>query len=236
MKKIVLNTVVFLLILSCSSGGNDEPDPPVVESPKKPVAAALSFPSQNSECTEGTNITDTNSTVLFKWNASANTDSYELVLKNLESGVSTTHTAATNEKSIELLRATPYSWYIISKSTEVSETATSTTWKFYNAGAGVVNYAPFPATAVAPANSTNIAATISTTLEWSASDVDDDIATYDVYFAISGETLNELSSGLTNTSLAGVTVSSGTTYEWYVITIDAHGNSSTSEVFEFTVD
>ncbi len=235
MKKYLVYIFLGTVLLNCSGGddgGGGTPEP----EPQKPVAATLSFPNQNSECTEGMNITDTNSTVLFKWNASANTNSYELVLKNLESGVSTTHTATTNEKSIELLRATPYSWYIVSKSNEVTDTAKSGTWKFYNAGAGVVNYTPFPATAVAPANNTNIAVAASITLEWSASDVDNDIATYDVYFAISGETLNELSSGLTSMSRAGVSISSGISYEWYVITTDEHGNNSTSETFEFTVD
>lgn len=234
MRKLLISIFTFLLILSCSSG-SDEPDP-VVEPPKKPVAAILNFPNQNSECTEGTNITNTNSTVLFKWNASANTDSYELVLKNLDEGTTTTYTSNTNEKSIELLRGTPYSWYIVSKSNEVTDIATSTIWKFYNAGAGDVNYAPFPATAVAPVNNTNIASTTSTTLEWSASDVDNDIATYDVYFGVHDETINEVSSGQSSSSLANVTVTSGTSYQWYIITIDEQGNSSTSETFEFTVD
>ena len=162
MKKFLIYIFLGTVLLNCSGGGVDGGETPEPE-PKKPTAATLSFPNQNSECTEGTNITDTNSTVLFKWNAGANTDSYELILKNLETGVSTTHTASINEKSIELLRATPYSWYIVSKSSAVPDTATSGTWKFYNAGAGIINYAPFPATAVTPANNTSIASTTSTT-------------------------------------------------------------------------
>jgi hypothetical protein len=232
MKKILAFFLLGTVLLNCSSGGDggDTPEP----QPKKPTAASLQFPNQNSECTEGTNVTATNSTITFKWSAGGNTDSYELTLKNLLTGSTTTHTSTATEISIELLRATPYSWYVTSKSNTVSDTATSATWKFYNAGEGVVSYAPFPAVAVSPTDGESIATTTTVTLQWSGSDVDNDIADYDVYFG-SGSSLSLVAENVTSTSVSGISVASGNTYNWYVVTTDDMGNASNSEQFSFSV-
>ncbi|SEP99215.1 hypothetical protein SAMN05421824_0878 [Hyunsoonleella jejuensis] len=235
MRKFLMYTCIIGLLFNCSSGGDDDGGGTPEPQPKKPTAAVLVFPNQNSECTEGTNITATNSTVLFKWNAGANTDSYDVVLKNLITAETTTHSSTTNEKSIELLRATPYSWYVISKSDDVTDTANSSTWKFYNAGEGVVTYAPFPAVAVAPVDGASIATTTTVTLEWTGSDVDNDIANYDVYFAEEGTTLSDIANGITANNVSSVSVASGKSYKWYVLTTDDEGNTSNSEVFSFSV-
>lgn len=233
MKNLILNIFLISVLISCG-GGSDESDP--IPTPKNPEAALLAFPVNNSECVEGTNISKTNSTILFKWNNSENTDSYELVLKNLESDVITYHIVTTNQLSIELLRGTPYSWGIISKSTSVKATATSETWKFYNAGDGVVYYAPFPAEAVSPVNGASVTATNNIiTLDWSASDVDNDLASYDIYFGTTASPPS-FNTGLTNSLLSDVIVTSATTYYWYVIAKDEQGNSSTSKTFEFAVN
>lgn len=235
MTKNLIYILLAFIVFSCSGGG-DGGDPPTPEpQPKKPTAASLVFPEQNSECAVGTDITATNSTITFDWNAGANVDAYELTLKNLLSGTTTTHNSSTTEVSIELLRGTPYSWYVTSKSNSVTDTATSATWKFYNAGEGVVSYAPFPAVVVSPTNGESIATTTIVTLEWSGSDVDNDIAHYDVYFGI-GETLNIVAENETGTSISNLTVESGNTYNWYVVTTDDLGNGSTSEVFSFSVN
>ncbi|GAA3561852.1 hypothetical protein [Snuella lapsa] len=236
MKKTLLYISLFVSVfsISCSSGGGDN-DPDPEPQPQKPTAASLVFPEQNSECTEGTNLTATSSTITFQWNAGANTDTYELSLKNLITSEVTKHSSTTNQLSIELLRGTPYSWSVTSKSKAVNDTATSATWKFYNAGEGVVNYAPFPAAVVAPVHESNIASTTLVTLEWAGSDVDNDIASYDVYFGTT-ESPALLNSEITTSSLSNVAVISGTTYFWYVITKDQQGNSATSELFSFSVN
>lgn len=233
MKKLIYSLIV-LMFLSCSSEGSDDSGPDV-PTPKNPEAAVLVYPEQNSECTTGTNVTVTNSTVEFEWNVSKNTDSYELNLKNLELGSTTTHTASSNKISIELLKGTPYSWFIVSKSNSVTNTAKSQTWKFYNAGDGSVSYAPFPAEAVSPINNENIATTDKVTLDWNGSDVDNDIATYDVYFG-TGTAPSSIKTDHTESSLADVAVSSATTYYWYIITKDDQGNTSQSETFKFNVN
>ncbi|WP_242130571.1 hypothetical protein [Aestuariivivens marinum] len=233
MRKNLIYMFLGLILFNCSGGSNEEVRE--VVRPKKPTAASLVFPEQNSECTEGTNVTSSESTITFEWNAGNDTDSYVLTLKNLLSGVTTTHNTNNTEISLTLLRATPYSWFVTSKSNSVSDTAASATWKFYNAGEGLVSYAPFPAVAVSPTNGESIAATTTVTLEWSGSDVDNDIAHYDVYFG-EGETLSLLADDETGTNVSNVSVESGKKYKWYVVTTDDLGNTSNSEQFTFNVE
>ena len=173
----------------------------------------------------------------FKWNKSENTDSYELVLKNLESGTSTTHSAgAANQLVLTLSRNTPYSWHVISKLAASTTPAQSDTWRFYNAGPATSTYAPFPADALAPVMGANVSATAGKiTLSWTGSDADNDIASYDVYLGTTN-TPAILSSNVTASPLANVTVTANTTYYWKVVTKDSKGNTSDSGVYQFKVN
>lgn len=233
MKKYLISLFLATLVFNCSSGGNDNPDSTPTQ--ENPEATILVYPEQNSECTTGTNVTTTNSTVEFNWNKSNYTDSYELNLKNLVSGNITKHTSSINKISIELLRATPYSWYIVSQSNSITNTAQSGTWKFYNAGEGTVSHAPFPADAIAPLNNANIETTDKITLDWTGSDVDNDISVYDVFFGTT-TTPPAFKTDHLESSLTDIAVTSGTTYFWYIITKDEQGNNSQSETFKFTIN
>ena len=69
------NMMFFLavsMMISCGGdgdegGGNSDPEPDPVPDP---VAATLIFPDNNTECNEGEIISETQSRVLFQWNAS----------------------------------------------------------------------------------------------------------------------------------------------------------------------
>jgi len=230
--KNLIYTLVLVLIVTACGGGGEEPEP----IPLHPGSSILTFPNQNSECTVGTNKTSTNSTVLFKWGASLNTDSYELILKNLVSDEITNYNSLTNELEIELLRGIAYSWHVISKFKSVSETGISEIWKFYNAGEGVVSYAPFPAEAVSPINGSSLATTSGKIIfDWNGSDVENDIESYDVYFGTT-DTPPIIKSGQVDSMFEDISISSATTYYWYVVTKDEQGNSSQSSLFTFSVD
>lgn len=223
------NRIFLLLVIVLASCAKKDP----ATSPEK---AALVFPAQNAACTSGTVLSNTQSTIVFSWNSTANTDSYELDIKNLLTGTTSTQTSTTNQLSVTLLRNTPYSWFVISKSNSSATTTQSDTWKFYNAGQGVVSYAPFPATITAPTFGQNInASTGVVNLNWSGSDVDGDIAGYDVYFDTKA-TPALFKSGVTDMYLNNVIVISNTTYYWKVVTKDLQGNTSDSGVFQFKVN
>jgi len=232
-KAFIGNCVLLMLIVliaGCSHGSDPTPTPP------SPDKAVLTFPAQNAVCTSGTVISTTQTSVTLTWNASANTDSYEIDIKNLLTSAITVQTASANQLTMTLLRGTPYSWYVVSKSNSTTSTSQSDTWKFYVAGLGVTSYAPFPATITAPAFGVNVTATANTVnLTWTGSDVDNDIVGYDVYFGTA--TTPPLSkANVTDMFLNNVTVTSGTTYYWKVITKDSQGNTSDSGVYQFKVN
>lgn len=232
-----------LLLLSCgggSGGGDDAPpmtggndDEPQIPSPS---AATLVFPENNAECNTGivSANDETLSTVTFEWNASTNTDSYTVTVTNLNTNSSSFTNSNTNSADITISRGTPYSWFVTSRAQGTNDTANSLTFRFYNEGPGIENYAPFPAVAVAPARGASLDATTDVNLQWSTSDIDDDIVSYEVFF---GTDVNNLATqGEVTESFLEVTVASGTVYFWQVVTNDSTGNSSTSEMFEFRVN
>jgi len=233
--KYLLASLVFSLgLYNCSSSSDDttEPPPPVVINP--PQAANLVFPNENSECTEGSNLTSTESTIIFNWNDSNNTETYQLVVKNLETQAITNYTSNVSEKSVTILRGTPYSWYIVSKNSG-TETAESPTWKFYNAGEAVSSYAPFPAELISPTYDVTLSAgTTNVSLEWAGEDVDNDIKEYKILFGTTSTPTDEAGSSTTNT--LSVNVASGNTYYWRVVTIDDQNNTSESQIFKFNIE
>jgi hypothetical protein len=197
--------------------------------------ANLIFPYENSLCTEGTNVTQLESTVLFEWEKDQYTDNYELKLKNLNTGDLSSHKTNSTEISITLKLATPYEWYIISTSNSVSEIVQSATWRFYNAGVAIESYAPFPAEIISPTMAEIITTTESEiNLNWSGSDVDNDIIGYDVFFGRT-TTPEIIKSDLNESILKNVSITPNTIYYWKIITKDSHGNKSDSGVYQFKI-
>jgi hypothetical protein len=232
-KGLLLVTVIFALI-GCG-GKKNNPTPTPVQVPT-PTQALLSAPAQNAVCTTGTIISATQSSIAFSWSASANTDSYDLTLTNLLTSITSTQNTTANQLTLTLLRNTPYSWYIVSKSSATSTTAQSAVWKFYNSGPGIVTYAPFPAEITSPTFGQAVATAATVNLTWVGSVVAPDvIANYDVYFGTTSSPAIT-ASAITSSFLNNVTVAANTTYYWHVVTRDVNGNTSDSGLYQFSVN
>ncbi|MEO1011135.1 MAG: hypothetical protein AAFX53_07485 [Bacteroidota bacterium] len=219
------------VIVSCgggeTSGSTDEIPDTVVRGPS---AVTLIFPEHNTECNEGTNFTETTSDVLFSWSLAENADRYDLHLTNLDSGTELIRNVNSNNLTLTLLRATPYSWKVVSKADGSSKTATSTTANFYNAAAAHTSHAPFPAMAIHPKMSAAVdSGTI--TLEWKADDIDNDILNHELHFGTESQSMEKLVT--TEATTYEVSTSEDTIYYWQVVTSDASGNKSTSIIFQF---
>ena len=226
MKKIIFLCLI-LTAFSCEKKDSFEL--------KSPKPAKLIFPENNYECNQGEEVPGTNSTrVTFIWEKDIYADSYTLVLKNLLEQSESIFDSKTNELAINIEKATPYAWYIISYNSFDLETVQSDTWKFYNAGAGVTSYTPFPADAVFPEMAGTYINLDSIQLEWNGLDIDNDIKSYDVYFGTTKPVTTLL--GNTNQNTMDVSVNPGNIYYWKVVTYDSKGNTSESEVFEFKLE
>ncbi|MDI1256543.1 MAG: hypothetical protein PSV16_10615 [Flavobacterium sp.] len=216
------------VLFSCGSGGGGGGE----TTGNPPIAALLSTPANNSECISGTSVSATESKITFQWNTSENTDSYVLYVKNLLTQATLQYNVgADTNYELTLLKGTPYSWYIVSKSENSTVVATSEKWKFYNSGTGTVNYVPFPAEVVSPAMSSSISGP-TVNFQWTGSDVDNDIASYDVYLGTTANPTTMVGNATTD-HLDGISVSGAATYYWKVVTKDSAGNTSDSPVFQF---
>jgi hypothetical protein len=232
MKTSIALISLFFLALITSCGGSDSgPSTPVINSPGKSVLIA---PVNNKICENGTNSSTTQSTVAFSWNSASDTETYDLKISNLNTQEVTTQAGVTTTtKDVVLTRGVPYSWSITSKN-KGTTTTVSDTWKFYLAGNGVTNYAPFPASAVNPLPGVVVTPTNGkVTLTWETSDVEGSMLTYTLYFdTIDGkQTPLDANKNLTN-KFKEVSVNSNTVYYWRVVTSDGT-NTSTSVVYTF---
>jgi len=224
MRKYITIGLLIVFITSCSKKKGDNITP-------EPSPAVLTYPIQNSACTSGTVISSTQNTITFTWNSANNSDSYELVVKNLLTNTTTTLTATSNQLPVNLDREMPYSWQVLSKSASSSITAKSEVWKFYNAGMGTVSHPPFPAENLSSVLVQG-GASGTVNLSWTASDPDNDLASYDVYFGTSTSPVM-YKAGITDKFLNNVAVISGTNYYWQVTAKDQAGNTSQSGIFQF---
>ena len=230
--KYILLFIVAGLLTSCGGGSDDNGEEPTpVAMP--PEAAVLVFPENNTECNEGTILSDTQSRVTFQWNTAANSDRYTVNLRNLETGTVETFNTTNTQQEINLQRGIPYSWFVISRNDAGSQTANSATWQFYNAGVPVESYAPFPAEVINPQTGSSVNAG-NIVIEWTASDIDNDIAEYQVFMDTSSPPETEITT--TDNSFVEISVNSDNIYYFYIVVKDLQNNTSKSDIFQFRVN
>jgi hypothetical protein len=230
------------LIIGCGGGGGEEGGGDtgggdVTVNP--PAKSTLSAPANNKTCETGTSVSSTQSDVDFTWGVSADTDSYDLKITDLNSSVATNKTGLTTTSTkVTLDKGVPYSWVVTSKSTKSSVTTPSDTWKFYLAGTGVANYAPFPADLKAPSSGSTVKRTDGkVTFTWEGSDPDSgDTLTYTLYVDTTDgkQTPASAQTDLSVLTL-DVALDAATTYYWRVKSSDGT-NSSYSTIYTFKTE
>jgi len=226
---IFYSSLVMLFMVACSKD-NPEPTPnpptPTINAPGK---ATLKSPANNQACEE----LNSAGQVSFSWEASSDTKRYDLTITNLNTqGVSNQNNITATSTAVSLAKGVPYSWSVTSRN-DGSQSSTSTTWQFYLAGDGEVNYAPFPATVISPIPGNVIEPTNDLiTLSWSGVDPDQEPLTYtielDTIDGLQGIAVIENTAD-TSTQLS---LEADTIYYWRIISSDGT-NSSTSIVYSF---
>ena len=237
MKKLAY---LFFVLILVSCGGSDEGggdggvDPPP---PQPPGSVTLTAPSNGKVCETGTSTSTTKSNVDFSWEASSNTSTYDLQITNLNTSSAINKTGLTSTNTtVELDKGQPFIWKVISKNTSTTQTGTSSSWKFYLAGPGITNYAPFPADLKTPASGSTVSRSSDgkVTFTWEGSDPDQgDELKYTLYVDKTNVNMST-SSDLTNLTAktADVSLDAETLYYWRVKTSDGT-NSSFSMVYSF---
>jgi hypothetical protein len=246
MKYNILKYFTFLFtltLISCGGGGDDGGGSGgggggnVINPPGK---STLTAPANNKTCETGTSVSDTKSEVTFTWGASADTNTYDLKITDLNSSTITNKTGlSTTTTKVTLDKGVPYSWNITSKSTASTTTTASDTWKFYLAGTGIVNYAPFPADLKTPPSGSTITrdGDGKVAFTWDGSDPDTgDTLKYTLYVdKTDGKQTPPTAQTDLTAKTASVALEAATTYYWRVKTSDGV-NSSYSIVYSFKTE
>lgn len=232
MKNIIMVIALIVVFTGCSSDSSNE-DGGIIEEIIAPEAAILRTPLNNSECNIGVYISDTESTIKFDWIKGKGADSYDVVLKNLSDNSSRILNTDKTELNINLKQGTSYSWSVISKSKKTNKTSETVAWEMFNASKPTQNYAPYPADIISPVIGASVSGN-DIDLEWKGSDKDGDITSYEIYLGVNNPPVALIGSTLTNKeSINSGSLSSGTTYYWYVTTKDAYGNKTKSTLTSF---
>lgn len=225
-KKGVLCVMTALVFLGCKE-----------EDPKPPVSSILTLPSNGENCNTGTSVSATKSSVEFSWEEAANTSSYFLTIKNLQTQVEQKRTGIlTTPTTIDLDKGFGYSWFVTSISDDFpNDLPVSETWNFFLQGNGESNGAPFMADLLSPEAGEAVSLTNgSYDLVWTGLDPDKDQLVYTLYLdTIDGlQTPKQGFANLTSSSFT-VGLDVDTVYFWRIYSQDSHGNDSYSQVLSF---
>lgn len=236
MKKILYIIVLSVLVLSCGGGGDDDPAPTPTPTPtvnKAPSTPTQSAPTNNQLCIDNM--------VTFQWNASTDPEgdaiTYELQIAtdNQFSQNLQTRTSSSTSTSVSLEKGVAYYWRIRSDDARNNSSAFSSTYSFYTEGEGESNHLPFSPAIVKP-EINSLIQDASTTLEWTASDVDtNDNLTFDIYFDTVNPPVTKVSENQSESSYTQA-LESSKNYYWKVVVKDDKGGTTIGQIWSFKTD
>ena len=203
----------------------------------EPQPTVLISPSDGDLCTLASKVNDAERQVRFQWTAALNTDVYELIVQNTQTGLQFTKQTSLLTESLILPMGTPYKWYVLSKSTLTPAVNQSDIWQFYLEGEPNATYVPFPARLVTPENQVVLvkSETEEYFFQWEGLDLDNDISHYDLYLGDDPDTMSLKKDNIT-TEQTNLNLISPGTYYWQIKTFDEEGNQSTSLLFSFQIN
>ncbi|MCL6265073.1 fibronectin type III domain-containing protein [Flagellimonas myxillae] len=211
--KIPFGCIVVLVFALLSCEGKFEPVNSLGE-------VQLLLPINNQECL-GVDLPNGKIRVSFDWEDVDGVATYELEYEDTVSQETFAASSPTSGLELELEPGTLYAWKV-TVSDDFGNSKTSETFNFYTEGLAEENHVPFPAEIDLIDHGDGTA-----TLSWTGTDLDDDIAYYDVYFS----NQDPPSQLLSNTTEQSTTVSmqDGITYFINIRTVDENGNYSDSK-------
>ncbi len=225
MKKFIASLIGFVFI-SCGGGGSDEPTPP--KENKAPTTPTLVYPTNSLLCVQNT--------LEFSWTGSVDPEgdniNYEIVIAkdNMFTQIVEQKTTAALNTIISLEKGVAYYWRVRATDSKGKSSDFTANWSFFTEGVGIINYVPFAAGIVKPTLNSTVSGT-TTILEWTASDVDNDPLTYDIYFGTA--TSPPLLIGNQTLKTYTVNLIANTNYYWRIDVKDNKGGKTIGQIWNF---
>nr|WP_288834674.1 fibronectin type III domain-containing protein [uncultured Flavobacterium sp.] len=225
MKKTSLFILSLILLVSCSSGG-DEGD---AQTP--PTIPGLVYPTNNLVCIDNT--------VELKWNASSDaqndaiTYQLDVATDNAFTKNVVTSTTTMLSKSLSLEKGKFYYWWVKAIDSNNKVGKYSSVYTFFTENEGIVNHLPFIPEIKTPVLHSSISGS-TTTLSWTAVDADNDNLSYDVYLGTSNPPTQKVASDLSTATYEVSSLTPGTKYYWNIVVKDGKGGTTIGQVWSFS--
>lgn len=221
MKKSILYIfIVSLILISCSSE-------PVNTAPTVPD---LISPSNNQLCISNS--------INFQWSVTTDAEKNPIIYQlqiaadNQFTQIVNSIDVSTPFHTITLEKGKAYYWRVKATDDKNASSAFSSTFSFYTEGIAVTNHAPFLPQLLSPTNNSTISGT-STTLKWTASDVDtNDVLSFDVFLGTVENPTAKIVDNKTLTSFEA-TLQPNTKYYWKVVVKDNKGGVTSGQIWNF---
>ena len=231
MKKYLYLILVVNFLIACGGSGDDLESIAVVEN-KTPSIPVLMAPVNNLLCTDNT--------VTFNWGSSLDLDgdtinyTMQIATDNLFLQIVLDTNIKETKTTFTLDKGKAYYWRVKATDSKNESSSFSSIFQFYTEGIASENHSPFSPVLVSPKLS-SVLQTTTSTLEWTASDVDNDTLVFDIFFGTQNPPLQKLSATLSETILH-VEVASSKEYFWKVVVKDSKGAQSIGQVWNFKTD
>ena len=226
--KIWTLIIVGVLTYSCSGSGDETPNPqPINNAPNTP---AVSSPANNLLCISNV--------VEFNWEATTDPDGdsvkYQLQIatnNQFTENVYNSPEITVTTYQLTLYKGVAYYWRVKAIDSKGLSGEYSKIFQFYTEGDGDSNHVPFAPNVVTPSLH-QIIQTPTVQLEWTASDVDNDPLTFDVYFGTVNPPTAIVAENLSANTF-GVILNPSSNYYWQIIVNDGKGGKSIGQVWNF---
>ena len=231
MKKYLYLILVVNFLIACGESGDDIESIAVVEN-KTPSIPVLMAPVNNLLCTDNT--------VTFNWGSSLDLDgdtinyTMQIATDNLFLQIVLDTNIKETKTTFTLDKGKAYYWRVKATDSKNESSSFSSIFQFYTEGIASENHSPFSPGLVSPKLS-SVVQTTTATLEWTASDVDNDTLVFDIFFGTQNPPLQKLSANQSETIL-NVEVASSKEYFWKVVVKDSKGAQSIGQVWNFKTD
>ena len=231
MKKYLYLILVVNFLIACGGSGDDLESIAVVEN-KTPSIPVLMAPVNNLLCTDNT--------VTFNWGSSLDLDgdtinyTMQIATDNLFLQIVLDTNIKETKTTFTLDKGKVYYWRVKATDSKNESSSFSSIFQFYTEGIASENHSPFSPGLVSPKLS-SVVQTTTATLEWTASDVDNDTLVFDIFFGTQNPPLQKLSANQSETIL-NVEVASSKEYFWKVVVKDSKGAQSIGQVWNFKTD